>query len=223
MPVHRLMRHFAATGLKINLIVMSIVILAGCASMSPEACRTANWYNLGARDAKNGEPSSIIADYRRACAKADVVADGALYLLGHADGQREYCTEENGYSLGRKGKMYQYACEGERSNLFMRGYEPGLALYKAHEAASIAEGEIEYYSKEVTNARESLALERAAIKMGSQAFSGEGAEKNRKRLERYLSFAETSLWRAKERYVAALKEIGRLEQPAEPAAEASKN
>jgi len=64
------------------LALSAAVVLAGCAAMSQEECRTADWGEQGMRDALDGYPRSRLADIREACAKAGVAPIESLYWNG---------------------------------------------------------------------------------------------------------------------------------------------
>ena len=48
------------------------IVLTGCAAMSEEECRTANWNEQGVRDAMAGHSRARLEDLREACSKAKV-------------------------------------------------------------------------------------------------------------------------------------------------------
>ena len=64
--------------------VLLALALGGCAGLDAEACRKADWYGLGFRDAIFGlQPQDPI--YARQCEKID----GARYLQGWREGKWE--------------------------------------------------------------------------------------------------------------------------------------
>lgn len=63
-------------------------VLGGCAGMGEADCRSADWYDLGFRDAILAmRPRD--AQYADACAKHGVTVDGARYVQGWREGKYE--------------------------------------------------------------------------------------------------------------------------------------
>jgi len=58
------------------------IVLTGCAAMSEEECRTANWNEQGVRDAMAGHSRARLEDLREACSKAKVTPNAGHYLDG---------------------------------------------------------------------------------------------------------------------------------------------
>lgn len=118
-----------------NLLLAGGVLLAlsGCASMTPEECRTANWYEQGLRDGTRGQPRSYVEEHREACTKVGVVPDAALWEKGRAKGIRQYCTPHNGLEVGRRGGSYRNACPPELEGDFLDAYRAGKRVYDAEQ------------------------------------------------------------------------------------------
>ena len=91
------------------IIVISCLIISGCASLSPEECKQADWYLIGMTDAQKGYSKLRIDDHRKACAKVQVTPDLFTYQRGHEKGQKTYCTTPNGFAQGAAGTNYQGA------------------------------------------------------------------------------------------------------------------
>jgi hypothetical protein len=70
-------------------ISLLAVILAGCAGMSQNECRVANWHDLGERDGLAGNPARIDT-YAYRCEKHNLQADRQQYLDGWWTGNAEY-------------------------------------------------------------------------------------------------------------------------------------
>ncbi len=117
--------------LKLCLALGAATALAGCASMSEQECKTADWHDQGYRDARNGQPLSQVEDHREACAKVGIAPDLAQYKAGRAKGVLEYCTPENGAREGRRGASYRNACPAELEGRFLDRYRAGKRVYEA--------------------------------------------------------------------------------------------
>lgn len=72
------------------LIAFLAVTLAGCAGMSADECRVANWHELGERDGLLGMPAPRIDTYAYQCDRHDVRAAREQYLEGWWLGNAEY-------------------------------------------------------------------------------------------------------------------------------------
>ena len=114
-------------------LVAALILLPGCASMSKEECLTANWLDQGFRDGRSGQPLSLIAEHRKACAKVSVVPNDTLYFQGREQGIALYCTPENGLLVGRQGHAYRNACPAALEHEFLVSYQTGKQLYDAEQ------------------------------------------------------------------------------------------
>lgn len=65
------------------------VLVAGCAGMSESACRGADWYQLGWRDARFKLQSQQNL-YAEACERQGVTVDAARYDKGYREGRWEF-------------------------------------------------------------------------------------------------------------------------------------
>ena len=64
---------------------LCLAVLCGCAGLDADACRTANWYDLGFRDALYGiQPQDLV--YAEQCA----AVDAARYAQGWREGRYEF-------------------------------------------------------------------------------------------------------------------------------------
>lgn len=111
--------------------VLAAVTLTGCASMSPDECRHADWYQQGVKDAMDGAGKDRLNDNREACAKVGVVPNVKQYMLGYDKGVRQFCTPENGARWGRAGRYYQGQCPADLDSAFRTRYQAGKAVNDA--------------------------------------------------------------------------------------------
>lgn len=91
------------------LFLLLPVLLAGCETLSPAECATANWRQLGVQDGKRGQ-SDRAADYYESCQKAGIGVDVASYRLGRSDGLQNYCQYGNAIREGLAGRSYGGVC-----------------------------------------------------------------------------------------------------------------
>ena len=80
-------------------IALVAMTLAGCAGMSPNECRVANWYELGERDGLLGGPARI-DQYAYQCQQHNVQAAQERYLEGWWMGNAEYRRRTAGTRSG---------------------------------------------------------------------------------------------------------------------------
>jgi len=72
-----------------SLLLAASVLLAGCAGLTEQECRTANWYELGERDALVYGLRPRIDQYAHQCQKFAVQPAEGEYLSGWTVGDRE--------------------------------------------------------------------------------------------------------------------------------------
>jgi hypothetical protein len=109
--------------------VLGAAALAGCASLSEDECRRADWGAIGQRDGAAGAGPDRLAAHAKACAKVGVVPDEALWLRGREAGLMSYCTGPNGRDVGARGMGYGGVCVGSTEVDFLRGYEIGRQIH----------------------------------------------------------------------------------------------
>lgn len=107
------------------------IFVSGCASMSEEECRRANWFQQGARDALGGYSRELLHEHRKACAKAGVIPDELQYMIGYERGVRQFCTPENGLQWGLSGNRYLNTCPAELDQAFRSRYQLGKDVFDA--------------------------------------------------------------------------------------------
>jgi hypothetical protein len=109
--------------------LLSVALLAGCATMSPEqraaACNAQDWQRYGLNDGKLGVPVSARLDEFQNCAEVGVPADVTAYEAGRKEGLVTYCTAENGFKVGYEGRRYANVCPPELEPDFLQGFKRG--------------------------------------------------------------------------------------------------
>jgi len=114
-------------------VVFSIFLLGsfvGCATMSKEECFEADWYQVGYRDGRAGMPRAQFQRHSEACIEHGVRPERGAYYRGRDQGIRSYCTEDNGYALGKRGRAYRGACPAELEAAFLKAYRSGLEIHQ---------------------------------------------------------------------------------------------
>jgi hypothetical protein len=131
--------------------VLPLGLLGGCATLSETECRSSDWYDIGFRDGRNGEPQDRISRHAGACADHGVAPDRARYLEGHEAGLTHYCTQHNGLRAGESGSTYQGVCSLGEEDAFLSGYQVGHALYRARSRLSAIDHEIQGLDKSIAD------------------------------------------------------------------------
>lgn len=111
------------------LLLASACSLSGCASLSENECRGADWESIGYRDGSQGHNAGRLADHSAACAEYGIKTDRELYEQGRLRGLELFCTGSNALRLGRQGYSYSGVCPLSLEPQFSRGYELGRQLH----------------------------------------------------------------------------------------------
>jgi len=92
---------------KIILAIYSVLtlLLSGCATLSEKECAAGKWEELGTRDALNGRKLGFLEHHQMTCEAAQSDSAQKLYNTGWEQGNKKFCTAENGYSSGLSGIM----------------------------------------------------------------------------------------------------------------------
>jgi hypothetical protein len=70
-------------------LLLAAALLGGCAGMSDSECRSANWYDVGYRDARY-KLQSQEGVYSHACERYGVKIDGERYAQGLREGRYDF-------------------------------------------------------------------------------------------------------------------------------------
>ncbi len=124
------------------LLFMVCALLNGCATMSADECKVANWSEVGLRDGLDGAALSRL-DYRvKDCAEAKVAVDTQRYLQGRDQGLLQYCQIEKAVPLGLNGGTYNGVCPVPLDGEFRRRFRLGRDVFDARQAVRTLEGNI---------------------------------------------------------------------------------
>ena len=112
-------------------VVIAGLVTASCATMSQEECARGDWRAVGYDDGASGHAMSRIDQHAKACANSGVTPDIRLYSEGREEGLRRYCTEMNGFRVGREGHSYANVCPPPVEGEFLGGYADGERVHAA--------------------------------------------------------------------------------------------
>ena len=128
--------------LSLSILVALCASLGGCATMSADECRVANWSDVGLRDGLEGAALSRL-DYRvKDCAEAKVAVDTPRYLQGRDKGLLQYCQLEKAVPLGLNGGSYNNVCPAGIDGEFRRRFRLGRDVFDARQTVQSLEGNI---------------------------------------------------------------------------------
>jgi peptidoglycan hydrolase CwlO-like protein len=112
-------------------VTTATVLVAGCATLSEDECRRADWYQIGERDGANGHRADRYESHREACLEFKIRPDPERYLAGRDLGLRRYCVPDNAVREGLAGRTYQGVCPPSISNPFAELNRVAYAVYQA--------------------------------------------------------------------------------------------
>lgn len=118
------------------------LILGGCATMSPDECRTADWYLVGEMDARSGRTPAHFANRDRDCREAGFPADQQSWREGWEFGLTAFCTAPQGFRFGHDGGRYEPICPSALEADFLLGYDIGREIYVLGDRVESLRGEI---------------------------------------------------------------------------------
>lgn len=150
----------------IALAACATLLAAGCVSMTPEECLSADWRTVGYEDGAAGRGAETLGDHRSACAEVGVTPDFAAYQRGHREGVRVFCHPANGYRLGRSGYAYTGICPGDLEPAFLDALDEGLFVYGLEAAASEVASAIDAIDYAIDEREENIADAEDALEEG---------------------------------------------------------
>lgn len=103
--------------------------IAGCVGMSESECLHANWELIGLEDGTQGRNLSYANTHQRDCSKHGSQLDMEAYRVGHAEGLKTYCRADNGFTIGKSGRVYSGICPEDLEEAFLKNHEIGREFY----------------------------------------------------------------------------------------------
>lgn len=95
------------------LALFGLLALTGCATLTADQCKIADWRALGVEDGALGHGESRFLSYTKDCAAAGVTPDRLAWEAGRAEGLKQFCTPEGAYSAGVDGRPFRGLCASE--------------------------------------------------------------------------------------------------------------
>jgi len=117
--------------LRFVLLLMLVIGLSSCASLSKDQCLAGNWDDIGYRDGRQGYKPESLDAHTKSCAEYGVRPNRDQYKQGYNKGISVYCSPSNGRHVGEAGRYYHYVCPANLEPDFLRQYRYGKELYDA--------------------------------------------------------------------------------------------
>lgn len=118
-------------------------VLSSCATMNEGQCVSANWYDVGYEDGRQGKSIRSVSNYVNDCSEYGLNVDHTAYEDGWHDGIPSFCTADNGYQVGRNGGFYDNACPTGLKDRFYVAYLLGTSVHEARLRVDELRDEIE--------------------------------------------------------------------------------
>lgn len=137
-------------GMTSCVVLLIALFLAGCESLSPAECATANWRQLGLQDGGRGENDRAAA-YFESCSKANIAVDVNNYRAGRAEGLQGYCRPANALHEGLAGRSYRGVCPPPLDQSFRSIYDIAWRAQDTSQAMARLQHQQDQMQAELTN------------------------------------------------------------------------
>jgi hypothetical protein len=142
--------------LRTILILASLSLIGGCATMSEQECMVSDWRTIGFEDGSRGYTADRIGSYRQACSEHGVTPDLAEYREGRREGLEEFCRPQNGFNVGSAGRSYAGVCPAEQESDFVTAYNEGRRLHDLRSKVSSANSQIASLNRQIAEVEEQI-------------------------------------------------------------------
>ncbi|OQW75248.1 MAG: hypothetical protein BVN35_09105 [Proteobacteria bacterium ST_bin11] len=106
------------------------LFLTGCATLSQQDCKRADWFGLGVQDGRAGATTDRLNDHHKACSEYGVAVNDSQYFAGRDQGLKDYCRLENAFKEGLDGHDYRHVCPPEIDVVFSRYHSAAHSVHK---------------------------------------------------------------------------------------------
>ncbi len=119
--------------LKIIGMIVNLLLLNSCETLSKEECLHGSWYELGVKDGRIGKTLDLLGRHQHACAEYGVQVNESEYRAGRIQGLSSYCQLNNAFDTGLRGERYQSVCPREIDAVFDRYNDAAYQVYQQRE------------------------------------------------------------------------------------------
>ncbi len=135
--------------MKIISFISLAILMSSCATMTPNECKNADWKSIGYKDGAKGRAVRL-SRHANACAKTHITPDKKRYILGYKQGEKMFCTYDNGLGKGStNGDISDICMTPSLKKDFQRGYRKGKRIYAKKEQIQTKEREISSINKKI--------------------------------------------------------------------------
>ena len=125
----------------LGLLLVAVMVLGSCASVSKEECLAGDWAGIGMRDGIAGRVAEAqFARHIDACAKLAITPDRAAWMRGYQAGLAQYCTPASGLREGLAGRRYGQVCPNPAA--FLEAYDLGRSVHDQRQVVEQIDREI---------------------------------------------------------------------------------
>lgn len=110
-------------------VIGSISLLSGCATLSKQECMVGDWQAIGYNDGVAGYSVERLASHSKACAKVSVAPDYQAWERGRELGLQQYCTADSAYNVGRRGNALNNVCPASMMSSLRKINQQGQQYY----------------------------------------------------------------------------------------------
>ena len=103
--------------MKQTLMLLALLALPACATLSETECQTGDWFGIGKSDGAAGRGPDHIFKHAEACNEFGIAPKAGPWREGRAEGLKLYCTPENAYRIGSRGQRLADVCERDLQSL----------------------------------------------------------------------------------------------------------
>lgn len=187
--------------------LLTLLLLAGCATLSREECLRGDWYQIGVNDGQQGHQLARLDSHRSACRDTPAIIDEGAYQAGRDIGLVSYCTPVSGYRVAADGDQYGDVCPINSETQFLQGYVLGEQVYRAEQGIADAERHVRSLETQLNRKREEIEEARASVEAADNRRAIRQAEQmlwilrnETEDLRRDLRDAEEEVDRARDRF-----------------------
>lgn len=157
--------------MKYLLLLLTLLALAACATLSEDQCRAGDWRAIGQNDGSNGRDADFILQHAKACNKIGVLPVRAEWEDGRQEGLKLYCRPRRAYDEGAKGRTLKPVCPFANLARLERANARGLDWYRIGRDISEAQNEIDRINTQLSQlaaddpTRSALIADRSSLRL----------------------------------------------------------
>ena len=144
------------------LALLALLALTGCATLTADQCRIADWRALGVEDGAKGYGETRFLSYAKDCADASVTPDRLAWEAGRAEGLKRFCTPEGAYSAGADGRPFRGICAPETQEQ-LAALEKGRSFHAISEEIDFLRSEIFDLQREIRDIQYESSRHRSSL------------------------------------------------------------